>query len=62
MVCSDGRGKTRPYRDGDFDILVGYDLFSDRAYVYLWSELKGVTTRKSMAVDALERWDKLTRC
>jgi len=47
------------YVDGEFDVLVGYDLQSDSCYVWLWDEVKNYSTGVSVTPDALERWDKL---
>lgn len=56
--CSAGRGKSRKYKEGEIDYLVGYDLYSDRAYVWSWSEIKD---RREITIssNAMERWDKL---
>jgi hypothetical protein len=59
LRCSNGRGKCRRLRSNEFDFLVGYDLFTDMAYVYAARELEHLTTSVSVSPDALERWDKL---
>lgn len=48
----------RPYRDGDFDILAGFDLYTDTAYVWTWDEIKHNTAAVTVSSDAGERWDK----
>lgn len=57
--CAKGRSNTGRYQDGDLDFLVGYDLFSDRAYVWSWGEVKGVASALSTCPEAEERWDKI---
>jgi len=47
------------YKKGEFDFLIGYDLYSDTAYVWSWDELRALKTNVSIAAGAAERWDKL---
>lgn len=47
------------YMADDFDFMVGYNLFTDTAYVWKHSELTGKQS-VSIAPAAEERWDKLT--
>lgn len=58
LRCSDGRGKSRQYRKGEFDFIVGYDLFSDTAYIFRYEE---VMNKRVIAIraDAAERWEIL---
>lgn len=58
--CSSRRGAKR-YVKGSFDFLVGYDLFSDRAYVWAWDEVAHLRTAVSATNEALECWEKLFR-
>jgi transcriptional regulator with XRE-family HTH domain len=60
LRCSNGRGKFRLYQAGEFDFLVGYDLYSDTAYVFSYEEIKGMGC-VSAREDAKERWDKLQK-
>ena len=41
LRCSNGRGKSRRYVDGEFDALIGYDLYTDTAYVYKADDVRG---------------------
>jgi transposase-like protein len=50
--------KRKKYPDGAIDFVVGYDLFTDTAYVWSWSEVKGHSAI-TINPDAAERWDKL---
>lgn len=59
LICVDGHGKERRYRDDEFDLLVGYDLYEDKAYVFTASELTSYKRAVSSCDNALERWDKL---
>lgn len=52
-------GSTR-YKKGEFDFIVGYDTFTDQAYVWSWDETKHLAAGITVCPDALERWDKLT--
>lgn len=58
LRCAGGRGKSRKYREGEFDFVVGYDLFTDMAYVWSWAEVKEKSTI-SAHFDAAEMWDKI---
>lgn len=59
LVRTEGHNRQRRLADKDFDFVVGYDLFSDLAYV--WSRVEVGSLRKvvSISPDAVERWDKL---
>jgi hypothetical protein len=59
LTRSNGRNKTRRFRDGELDYLVGYDLRSDTVYVFRYSELDHLKSMISVREDAAERWDKL---
>lgn len=59
LLCSAGRNKFRRFREGEFDILVGYDLLNDAAYIWLWSDLINLKTSATVTDTALERWDKI---
>lgn len=50
--------KSKNYQCGDFDFLVGYDLFSDCAFVWSWEEVSDHTAI-SATPDAEEAWHKL---
>lgn len=54
-----GKKRYRRYRAGKFDFIVGYDLFSDTAYVFSDAELAGHKAAVTVRPDAAERWDKL---
>lgn len=58
VKCSNGRNKTRRYREGEFDFLVGYDLLTDTAYVWSWQEVKD-RTAVTVSPEAVERWGKI---
>jgi transposase-like protein len=47
------------YARGDFDFLVGYDLYTDTAYVWSWDEVEHLKRAITICPDAKERWDKL---
>lgn len=52
------RGKRR-FEDGEFDVLVGYDLYTDTAFVWRWDELTHLQTAVSASEEAAEAWHKL---
>jgi hypothetical protein len=56
---SSKRGRTR-YLKGEFDFLIGYDLRTDTAYIWHWSELKKHKTMIAATDAAKEAWDKMT--
>jgi hypothetical protein len=59
LRCSAGRNKFRRYTDTEFDFIIGYDFYSDTAYVFSRQECEGkknvITTRASAA----EQWGKI---
>lgn len=59
LRCANGRGKLRRYMEGEFDVIVGYDLFRDTAYVYLAQEVMHLGYVATASQEAAERWDKL---
>ena len=50
--------KRAKFTEGVIDYFVGYNFFTDTAYVFSWDEVRG---KSSIAIhpDAEERWDKL---
>lgn len=59
LVCTVGHGVQQRYKDGDFDFIVGYDLYSDTAFVYSAAEVASLKAAVAMSWDNAERWDKL---
>jgi len=61
LRCANGyRQTTRPYQEGEFDFIVGHDLFTDTCHVWAWSEVEGMTSCVSICPETAERWDKIT--
>lgn len=58
LTYGHGRNRRR-YVEGEFDFLVGYDLFTDTCYVWSWDEVAHLSTAVSVCPEAAERWDKL---
>jgi transcriptional regulator with XRE-family HTH domain len=52
-------GGARRYKEGDFDFLVGYDVFTDSCFVWSWEDVSHLKTGVTVCPEALERWDKL---
>jgi len=62
LTCSEGHSHRRRYRAGEFDFLVGYDLFTDTAYVWSWAELETQKCTVTIVPEAAEAWGKLRTC
>jgi transposase-like protein len=60
LVTRVGTGKYRRYRKGEVDFLVGYDLYSDTAYVFDAGRVTNLKV-KTAELEAKERWDLLRR-
>ena len=59
LRCTVGHNTQQRYAEGDFDFIVGYDFYSDTAFVYSADEIVSLKTAVSMNWDHAERWDKL---
>ena len=59
LNCRHGYSGRRRYKKGEFDFIVGYDLFTDTAYVWSWDEVAHLNTTVTICPEAAERWDKL---
>ena len=59
LLKATGRMRGRRYAEDDFDFIVGYNLFTDTAYVYSKDEVRGQKYIATMHEDHAERWDKL---
>ena len=49
------------YQPEDFDFIIGYDLFADKAYVFSKEEVEGLKCAVAVRKDAEEAWEKLRR-
>lgn len=58
LRCRGGGGKYRQYLEGEFDFIVGYDLWSDTCFVWSFDEVRG-KTGVTISSESAERWDKL---
>jgi len=59
LRCSNGRKGHRRYKEGEFDILVGYDVYSDICYVWSWDEVKHLNHTVATCDDVAEQWGKI---
>jgi len=59
LKCRSGHNGERRYHRGEFDFLVGYDLFSDSCFVWSFDELAHLTSAVTISAEARERWDKI---
>ena len=59
LKCTTGHGRQRRYEAGEFDFIVGYDLFTDTCYVWSWDEVSHLKAAVTITPEAAERWDKM---
>jgi transcriptional regulator with XRE-family HTH domain len=59
LTCAQGHNKRRRYERGEFDFIVGYNLFNDTAYVFSFDEVARNRTFVAISGEHAERWDKL---
>ena len=59
LTCSKGHNGKRRYMDGEFDFIVGYDLFTDTAFVYGLGDVAGNQTTVSTSDKFAEKWQKV---
>jgi len=59
LRCAKGHHTIRNYLQGEFDFLVGYDYFTDTAYVWTWEEVKHLKAAITVHPDAAEAWHKI---
>jgi len=61
LTCHDGitGRRSRRYDADDFDFIVGYDFYSDTAYVFSVDDVRHARRAVTIRSDAAERWDKL---
>jgi hypothetical protein len=60
LTRANGRGKQRRYDPNAFDIIVGYNIFHDTAYVYTNEDVGHLSRCVSATKEAHEAWWKLT--
>jgi len=61
LLCTEGHGKKRRFKDGEFDFIIGYDLYTDTAYVWSREDLKEHRASVTIHEDAAEAWHKLDK-
>jgi hypothetical protein len=59
LMCSAGRKKFRRYADDEFDAMIGYDLFTDTAYVFPREKISHLRALVTIADPYAEAWDLL---
>lgn len=59
--CMTGHSTFTPYKKRDLDILVGYDILNDSAYVFKYDEIKSREVF-NVTVESRENWEKLLTC
>jgi hypothetical protein len=47
------------YENKDLDLLIGYDILNDIAYVFTWDEIKNKKSLISVTLESKENWKKL---
>lgn len=56
LKCYEGHSGKRKYADSECDVIVGYDLFTDTAYVFRYSELQHLAATVTISPMAAENW------
>lgn len=56
LKCYEGHSGKRKYADSECDVIVGYDLFTDTAYVFRYSELQHLAATVTILPEAAEDW------
>ena len=59
LRCTEGHNTSRRFKRTDFDFIVGYDLFTDVAYVFAEKEVSQRKACVTITPSAAEAWDKL---
>ena len=59
LICIDGHSTQRKFKEGEFDFIVGYDLYTDTAYVFSFEEVLHLSCAVTIRKEAAEAWDKL---
>jgi len=59
LRCHEGNRDLRRYQEGEFDFIVGYDLYTDVSYVWSFEEAEHLRNSVTVCAEAAERWDKL---
>ena len=59
LTSNGNNGVTRGAKLGDFDFLVGYDLRTDKAFVFSWDEVKALTATVAVTEESMEAFHKL---
>ena len=59
LRCIEGHNKSRTYREGDFDFIIGYDLYTDTCYVWSWDEISKLKRSITVTPEAAEKWEKM---
>ena len=61
LLCSAGRKKFRRYTDDEFDAMIGYDLFTDTAYVFPRESISHIRSLVTISEQYAEAWDLLVQ-
>lgn len=59
LTCREGNS-TRRYNEGEWDFIIGYDIYTDTAYVFSFRETEGYTRAITITPESAENWSKLT--
>lgn len=54
-----GSGSKKRYQTNSFEFIVGYDLFTDTAYIWSMQEVAHLKTSVTICEDAAEAWHKI---
>ena len=61
LASSNTNGKIRVYAPSDFDVIVGYDLYTDQCHVWDWDAIGKNRDRVSASGTSSENWDLLLK-
>jgi uncharacterized protein (UPF0297 family) len=56
-----GKKGYRPYQKSELDFLIGYDLYTDIAYVYSYDDIKDFKATITIKKEFEEKWEKIIK-
>jgi hypothetical protein len=61
LIYLSGSHGERRYKESDFDFIIGYDLYLDRAFVFSWDETKKYKSAITITKESEENWGKIRK-
>jgi len=59
LRCANGAHGNRRFEEGEFDFIVGYDFYSDTAYVWSWNDVAHLKSAVTVSESTAEQWNKM---